>query len=119
MILTPASDTPLYVWLTVTFLTQPEPREKLLSFYRRVRPNPAMWGPIAAEATDIVPQKDGVFNLLNWISGVVMIYAFLFGTGNIILGSTPVGAALLAVGFVFGAFIYYRINKRGWEVLSS
>ena len=107
------------VWLSVTFLTQPEPREKLLSFYRRVHPNPTMWKPIAAEATDIVPQKDGIFNLVNWISGVIMIYAFLFGTGKIILGSMPTGIALLTAGFVFGGIIYHRINKRGWEVISS
>jgi hypothetical protein len=78
-----------------------------------------MWKPIAAEATDIVPQKDGIFNLVNWISGVVMIYAFLFGTGKIILGNMAAGATLLAAGFIFGGIIYHRINRRGWEVLSS
>jgi Na+/proline symporter len=51
------------VWLSVTFLTRPEPKETLLAFYRRVRPSAALWGPIAREATDIVPQRDGLFNL--------------------------------------------------------
>ncbi len=107
------------VWLTVTFLTDPEPKETLLAFYRRVRPNPALWKPIAAEATDIVPQKDGLFNLVNWISGVIMIYAFLFGTGKIVLGEPMTGIGYLVVGLIFGAIIYRGMNKRGWETLGS
>ncbi len=107
------------VWLAVTLLTKPEPREVLLSFYRRVRPNARLWGPIAREAVDIVPEKDGLFNLANWLLGVAMIYAFLFGTGKIILGSAAVGAAFLACGVVFGAVIYFNINRRGWESIGK
>jgi Na+/proline symporter len=107
------------VWLSVTYLTNPEPREILLSFYRKVRPNATMWKPIAAEATDIVPQKDGIFNLVNWLSGVVMIYAFLFGAGKIILGDTLTGLVFILVGFIFGGIIYRGMDKHGWEVISS
>lgn len=105
------------VWLTVTFLTKPEPKEILLSFYRKVRPNATMWAPIAKEATDIIPEKDGIFNLINWLAGVAMIYAFLFGMGKVILGSTSVGVLLIILGFVFGYVIYYRMNKKGWQTL--
>ena len=73
------------IWVSVTFLTSPEPKEKLLSFYRKVRPNASMWGPVAREATDIPPVHDGILNLINWISGVAMVYCFLFGLGHIIL----------------------------------
>ena len=107
------------VWLSVTYLTNPEPRQILLSFYRKVRPNATMWKPIAAEATDIVPQKDGIFNLVNWLSGVVMIYAFLFGAGKIILGDTLTGVVFILVGFIFGGIIYRGMDKHGWEVLGS
>jgi TM2 domain-containing membrane protein YozV len=78
-----------------------------------------MWKPIAAEATDIVPQKDGIFNLVNWLSGVVMIYAFLFGAGKIILGDTLTGVVFILVGFIFGGIIYRGMDKHGWEVLGS
>ncbi|HEX2867737.1 MAG TPA: sodium:solute symporter family protein [Ignavibacteriales bacterium] len=107
------------VWLTVTYLTKPEPSEVLLSFYRRVRPNATMWGPVARQATDIVPQKDGLFNLMNWISGVIMIYCTLFGVGRIVLGDTLMGAVLLFVGLFFGGVIYYNMNRKGWETLSA
>ncbi|MBN1531793.1 MAG: Na+:solute symporter [Spirochaetes bacterium] len=105
------------VWLSVTLATKPEPREVLLSFYRKVRPNPALWGPVAREATDVTPQRDGVFNLLNWLLGVAMIYAFLFGLGKIILGGVAVGTAFLAAGCALGAAIYININRRGWETI--
>jgi Na+/proline symporter len=107
------------VWLAVTFLTKPEPRETLLSFYRRVRPSAALWGPIAKEAADIVPQRDALFNLMDWLLGVAMIYAFLFGAGKIIFGQLPIGFALLAVGLIFGAVIYLDLNRRGWKIVSG
>jgi Na+/proline symporter len=107
------------VWLAVTFLTKPEPKETLLAFYRRVRPSAALWGPIAKEATDIVPQRDGLFNLMDWLLGVAMIYAFLFGAGKIIFGQLAMGLVFLAAGLVLGAVIYVDLNRRGWKVVSG
>jgi hypothetical protein len=82
-----------------------------------VRPNPQFWGPIAHEAVDVVPQRDGVFSFICWISGVIMIYAFLFGAGKIILGEVATGLVFLAVGFFCGGVIYRSMNKRGWETV--
>ncbi len=107
------------VWIAVTYLTSPEPKEKLLAFYRRVRPNPAMWGPVAQEATDVAPERDGIFNIVNWLLGVAMIYLLLFGTGHLVLGETAFGAALAIAGLVIGAFIYQRLNARGWKTFSA
>lgn len=106
-------------WLSVTFLTKPEPRDVLLGFYRRVRPSAAFWGPIAREATDIVPRRDGLFNLLDWVCGVLMIYAFLFGAGKIIFGNLAAGLVFVGAGLVFGTVIYMDLNKRGWETVGK
>jgi hypothetical protein len=103
------------VWLAVTFLTKPEPKEVLLSFYRRVRPSASLWGPIARKATDVIPRKDGLFNLMDWLCGVAMIYAFLFGVGKIIFGQVFIGLGMVAAGLIFGGVIYGDLNKRGWE----
>jgi hypothetical protein len=103
------------VWLTVTLLTRSEPKEVLLAFYRRVRPSAALWGPIAREATDIVPKRDGLFNLIDWLCGVAMIYAFLFGVGHIIFGRLLLGGAIVLAGLAFGAVIYFDLNRRGWK----
>ncbi|HYQ86659.1 MAG TPA: sodium:proline symporter, partial [Bacteroidota bacterium] len=107
------------VWLSVTFLTKPESDEKLLSFYRRVRPNAGLWGRIAEKATDVVPQRDGFFNLVDWLSGVAMVYSFLFGTGQVILGDTTIGIGFLLLGLVFGGIIYFDLNRRGWETVAE
>ena len=107
------------VWLAVTFLTRPESKEVLLSFYRRVRPSAALWGPIAREATDVVPRKDGLFNLMDWLCGVAMIYAFLFGAGKIIFGQVLLGLSFVAAGLIFGSVIYADLNKRGWETIAE
>ncbi len=107
------------VWLTVTLLTRPEPEDVLLAFYRRVRPSPALWGPIARKAADVEPRRDGLFNLIDWLCGVLMIYAFLFGVGRILFGQIAAGAAFLAAGLVFGAVIYIDLNRRGWETLAE
>ncbi len=107
------------IWLTVTYLTSPESKEILLSFYRKVHPSAKLWGPIAREATDVIPQKDGIFNLMDWLSGVAMIYSFLFGTGNIIFGRTFVGIMMLLLGLAFGSIIYVDLNKRGWETVGK
>jgi solute:Na+ symporter, SSS family len=107
------------VWLAVTYLTKPEPKGTLLAFYRRVRPSAALWGPIAKEATDVVPQKDGLFNLMDWLLGVAMIYMFLFGAGKIIFGQLAMGLVFLGIGLTFGAVIYRDLNRRGWKVVSG
>ncbi len=107
------------VWLVVTFLTSPERKEILLAFYRRVHPSAKLWGPIAKEAVDVQPDKDGIFNLIDWLSGAVMIYSFLFGTGNIIFGNTFTGIVMVLIGLGFGSIIYIDLNKRGWETLSK
>jgi hypothetical protein len=105
------------VWLATTFLTAPENRQVLLSFYRRVRPSAALWGPIAREATDVPPTHDGFWNLLDWFAGCVLIYMTLFGVGKIIFGQTGVGVAFLAVAAVGGGVLYWDLNRRGWKTV--
>jgi SSS family solute:Na+ symporter len=105
------------VWIAVTLLTPPEPRETLLAFYRRVRPNPRFWGPIVREAPDTVGDRDGLFSLANWAGGVVLIYAALFGIGNLVLGRIAAGSAILSLALAAGGFLYWNLERRGWATL--
>lgn len=107
------------VWLIVTFLTAPEPDEILISFYRKVRPSAKMWGPVAAKARDVIPQKDGLFNLSNWLLGCLMIYMTLFGSGNIIFGRTLPGIGFILIAAACFLLIYRNLSQRGWETLSK
>jgi hypothetical protein len=104
-------------WLAVTFLTGPENRETLLAFYRRVRPSASLWGPIAREATDVVPVHDGLYNLMDWAAGCVFVYLTLFGVGKIIFGQPLLGFSFLLVGAAAAALIYWDLNRRGWKTV--
>ncbi len=105
------------VWLTVTLMTGAEKKEILLSFYRRVRPSAALWGPIAREAADVAPNHDAFYNFLDWISGCVMVYMTLFGVGKIIFGQMGMGIGFLVIAVVAGYVIYWDLNRRGWKTV--
>jgi SSS family solute:Na+ symporter len=88
------------VWLAVTWMTAPEPAETLQAFYRRVRPHGRGWAPVAAAVG--LPAASGSLGgeLLNALLGCVLIYASLFGVGEILLGSAARGAVLLIVAAI-------------------
>jgi Na+/proline symporter len=107
------------VWLTVTYLTKPEPDEILIPFYRKVRPSAAIWGPIPTKVPDVLPQKDGLFNLSNWLFGCVLIYMALFGFGKLIFGEMLLGSAFLLIAAISFWMIYRNLSKRGWETVGK
>jgi len=103
------------VWLATTFLTAPEPMEKLVEFYRRVHPWTGGWAPVAKQAPEIRPTSDTVYNLVDWLCGCVLIYGWLFGIGKIILEDYATGFVFLAVGLAAGFVIYRDLTRRGWS----
>src|SRR5881409_1487226 len=103
------------VWLAVTYLTAPEPQEKLLAFFRRTRPSRGGWAPIAALAPDVRPSTDGLANLLDWVAGCVLVYGALFGVGKLLLHETLPGILMLGVGAIGGVVIYRDLSRRGWR----
>ncbi len=105
------------VWLIATFATAPEPQETLVSFYRRVRPSAALWGPVARLCPDVPPARDIAWNFLDWICGCVMIYSALFGIGKIILEETVLGVVFLMAAALSGAVIYWDLSRRGWSTV--
>jgi Na+/proline symporter len=95
------------VWLSVTFLTKPEPMDKLVEFYRRVRPSKAGWGPVAKVAGPVETADDAGAGLVDWLLGCGLIYTSLFGTGKLILGEPVMGSGLLALAAA-AAYLLYR-----------
>ena len=106
-------------WLAVTLLTAPEDKPLLLAFYRRIRPNPALWRPIAREAREVLVEHDGWNNLRDWVAGCAMIYLALFGTGKIIFGETRLGLGLLALATLAGVVVYRDLSRRKWKLVSD
>ena len=103
------------VWLTVTFLTRPEPDDVLIRFYTRVRPDARGWRRIATRAADPRPQQDIGGNLMAWALGCAMIYACLFGTGKLLLHQPMTGMLLLA-GSAACALLLYRLVVRNFRI---
>lgn len=98
-------------WVAVALSTRPEPPETLEKFYRLVRPAPGGWGPVAAAAPDVKPTTTLAGDLALWASSSLMVYAALFGSGKILLGSPGEGAAWLAAAAASGAFVGIRLRN--------
>jgi Na+/proline symporter len=109
-------------WLTVTLATRPEDPEKLRKFYRKVRPHPALWGPIARavrEQDGTSGERDALRNAANWGLGVAMVYGTLFGVGKLIFGEIGLGLGLAALALASGALLYRNLRRIGWKVASD
>jgi Na+/proline symporter len=101
------------VWVAVTFMTQPEPMEKLISFYRRVRPEGPGWDGVAAEAGLAESHAKGRLSLqfANWILGCALIYGSLFGIGKLIFKEWGLGLLYLLVAIVAGVLITRNLSR--------
>jgi Na+/proline symporter len=106
------------VWITVTFLTPPEPDQVLDAFYRRVRPGGPGWRRVAQRLgyeNDQIP--GGVLSWVNWIAGVTAVYSSLFGLGAILTGR-PLAGTLYGAAAV-GAFLLIYRNLRSDPTLDA
>ncbi len=99
------------VWLVVTFLTEPVEVSHLTIFFRRIRPGGIGWKPIKALEPDVVQDSGYGITFLNWVLGVILIYAFLYGFGQIIFHNYLVGFITVGVGISTGALINHNLKK--------
>ncbi|HZZ26407.1 MAG TPA: sodium:solute symporter family protein [Pirellulales bacterium] len=104
-------------WLLVTLLTPPEPREKLIAFYRRVRPAGPGWKTIAKLADDSAegPTESLALQFVNWFFGCVLIYASLFGLGEIIFKEWIAGGVYLLFAVIAAAVISRNLSRADWQ----
>jgi len=107
------------VWLVTTLVTRPVSEEKLIHFYRRVRPTVHGWKHIAPLAPEIQPVRDLGANTFDWIMGCAMVYCCLFSIGELILQEWLAGFLLMAGAAASGYFIFWSLSRRGWETLSG
>jgi solute:Na+ symporter, SSS family len=101
-------------WVVVTFLTAPEPEAHLVAFYRRTRPDGPGWRHIAALAGGPPPGRVGAL-LVDWVAGVVLIYAVLFGIGTALLGSLLYALLYFAIAALAAGVISRDLSRRGWK----
>jgi Na+/proline symporter len=102
------------VWLVVTLLTPPEPRNHLLAFAQRVRPQ-GFWKPIWVPAPDAMPATPLYILALAWLSGCGMVYGLLIGVGGLLLSQSE------SLGIGFGAALLSALVlvflSRKWKLL--
>src|SRR4051812_46733793 len=106
------------VWVTVTFLTAPEPDPVLDRFYRRVRPGGRGWRPVANRlgfGDDPIP--GGAMSAVNWVAGVIAVFTALFGVGAFLTG-TRLQGFLYSIAAI-AAFALIMRNLRADEQLAA
>jgi hypothetical protein len=101
-------------WLTVTFLTPPETEAHLVAFYQRTRPDGPGWKRIAALAGGPPPGRVGAL-LVDWLAGVVLVYAVLFGIGTALLGKLLFALLYFAIAAIAAGVISRDLSRRGWK----
>jgi len=99
------------VWVAVTYLTKPVDKNKLHTFYKKVHPGGKGWEKISNELPEVKSDSGFGRSFVNWISGVILIYASLFGIGRIIFADFTAGFIYLLIGAV-ATFIIYKNLKQ-------
>ena len=95
------------IWLAVTFLTKPEKKSTLMNFYKRTAPGGPGWKHIvnfASSRGKNIQSPNQEWNvpagILATLTGCIVIYGALFGTGYWIYGRY--NEAIIATVIVFG-----------------
>ncbi len=100
----------MVVWIGVTLLTPPEPREKLLYFYKKVRPW-GYWTPVIA-SSGLVEKPCSLFSvLMSWIAGCSFIFFAMMGVGKVILGERMEALFYIVISIYSALFVYFKELK--------
>ncbi len=104
----------IVAWLAVTYLTAPEGRETLESFYRKVRPAAFGWGPVAHALPDVQPDRHLGLSLVAALLAAGIVYCTLPAVGLLLFGEFGRGALALtgAVACAIGVAVVLR--RIGW-----
>jgi SSS family solute:Na+ symporter len=101
-------------WVTVTLITRPVGRDRLLEFYRRVRPGGAGWREVAGEIPGFEGDGPGTGVLSKILVALVFLNSMLLGIGKLVLGDLNVGVVLTAVAAISGIALFrmMELGKR-------
>ena len=112
------------IWLAATFLTQPESKEVLRSFYMKIQPGGPGWAKVVREAEQdkqrIITTDEkwsvpaGIFAML---LGCVLIYSCMFATGYWIYGYTLKASILTGVAIISSLLLARVWNKMKGTIL--
>jgi solute:Na+ symporter, SSS family len=99
------------VWIIATFITGPTDMNILINFYKRVSPGGRGWV-IVQRTANLNESQDKLLPLLvDWIIGIILIYASLFGIGKIIFKDYIAGGILSAIAVILFGYMGYRLRR--------
>jgi hypothetical protein len=102
-------------WIAVTLLTPAEPHDKLIAFYRLVRPAGPGWRPIAREAgPGIVPRESLSIQFTNWVAGCALVYSSLFCIGNLIFRHWLDAGICVVIVIVAAMVVSRNLSRTDW-----
>ena len=107
-------------WLLTTFLTKPETKETLRSFYRLTRPGGPGWAKVIKEAEadgDMIDEENAgkpwemPIQILLVFIGCIVVYSSLFSIGSFLYGNLLTGVVLFIVAIVGMVFLFKSFGK--------
>ena len=111
------------IWLVATFTTQPESKEVLRSFYKKIQPGGPGWAKVVDEAKEDNIEIDSgekwsvPSGITAMLLGVVLVYSTMFATGYWIYGRTTSALILTAVALVSGFLLIKAWNRMKEHIL--
>jgi SSS family transporter len=94
-------------WIITTYLTSPEPIDKLQKFYNKIKPW-GYWGPVSIGSE---PKESLIRVLVNWMLGVCVVLSGMIGIGKLLLGEFSLGIVLFVFSILCSFVIYLRIFR--------
>lgn len=102
-------------WISTAYLSTPTDKSVLVSFVKKTKAPGPGWKRIhnlignTGEKVDTTGYFDFQAAILAFGAGVIGVFSFLFGTGNLLLGDPLNGMLLIGLAFIaFGALVYLR-----------
>ncbi|MDG1039001.1 MAG: Na+:solute symporter [Polaribacter sp.] len=109
------------IWLAATFLTQPESKEVLQSFYKKIQPGGLGWKKVIIDAekeNKEIANKNQVWSvpsgILAMLLGCLLIYNCMFATGYWIYGDTNNATITTILAIISGLLLI-----RSWKKIKS
>jgi Na+/proline symporter len=95
------------VTIVCALLTRPEPKEKLLAFYERVRPPRVLWRAVAADARPSrTPPPITRQTFAQYAICVGLVFSGMFGIGKLVLAEWALGFSLTAIAAALGFVLW-------------
>lgn len=94
------------IWVSVTLMTPASDMKTLKAFYVKVRPGGPGWQPVRSQIPEALPESESLAPLfVSALTGIIAVYAFLFGVGQVIYGQYVIGALLLILAVALGQVV--------------